>query len=145
MAHIDYDAVATLDALIDVSDAAARASLVALRERLARIDPPLEERLVVDGAHRKPAIAFFRGADPVLHVYPEPGVGLGLHVSIPIRAAERKLLDAQGLAPWIAEAIARARPRHNIVWVESTLHTPGRVDDLIDLLLRRIELLPTVH
>jgi hypothetical protein len=143
--HIDYDSLASLDALIDVSDAAARAVMIRLREQLRGLDIPLDERLVMDGAHRKPAIAFYRHDEPVLHVFPEPNVSTGLHVSLPIRAAERKLIPLHGLAPWVQEAVVRSRPRHNVVWVEATLHTPGRVDDLLPLVQRRLDLLPHVH
>ena len=145
MGHIDYDAVASLDALIDVSDAAARASLVALRDRLELLGPAITERLVVDGLHKKPVLAWYRGDDPLLHVFPEPGVGRGLHVSVPLRTDDRRLIRMDDLAAWLREAVTRTRPRHNMLWVEATLPTPGRVDDLIQLLLRRIELLPAIH
>src|SRR5205823_5730001 len=74
MPHIDYDQVTSLDALINLSDAAARATLVRLRERLAQVDEALCEQVVFDGRHQKPVIAFYRGEDAVLHLWPEPNV-----------------------------------------------------------------------
>jgi hypothetical protein len=145
MAHIDYDRIASLDALIDVSDAAARASMIRLRERLAELDPDLDERLVMDGIHRKPAIAFYRGRDPLLHVFPEPGAGTGLHLSIPVRTWERREIDRERLADWLAEALTRSRTRHNVIWLEAKVLTPGRIDDLVELLRQRIDLMPRLH
>jgi hypothetical protein len=141
MAHIDYEQVATLDALIDVSDAAARATLVRLRERLARLGD-FDQRVVFDSAHKKPAIAFYRGDEALLHVFPEPGVGLGLHVAVPIPAHQRDMVDARRFAPWLADAFRQARRRKRPLWVEATLHSPRRADELIDLLARRLALLP---
>jgi len=145
MGHIDYEAVASLDALIDVSDAAARAAMVRLREQLARLDPDLDERLVMDGRHKKPVIAFYRGDEPLLHLFPEPNVSTGLHVAVPLRVAERKLIDLEGLSPWVREQVERARPRHNVLWIEGVLHSPSRVDELMPLLQRRLDLLPRLH
>ena len=145
MAHIDYDRTTTLDALIDVSDAGARATLLRLRERLGQVDAALDERLVFDGRHRKPVLAWFRGDDPVLHLHPEPNVSVGLHVDVPLRVHERKLLDLRGVSDRVREAVARARPRHNVVWVERVLHRPSDADEIVDLVARRIELLPKVH
>lgn len=145
MGHIDYNAVTSLDALIDISDAAARASLIALRDRLALLGPAVTERLVIDGQHKKPVLAWYRGDDPLLHVFPEPGAGLGLHVTVPLRTDDRRLIALKELAPWLREAILRTRPRHNTLWVETTLPSPARVDDLIQLLLRRIDFLPAIH
>jgi len=145
MPHIDYDNVATLDALINISDAAARASLVRLRERLQAVDETLEERLIFDSAHQKPAIAFYRGEDALVHLYPEPNVRLGLRVALPLRASERSLLDLRGISDRVREAVERGRPRHNTVWVEMVLRSPAAADELVDLLARRLDLLPRVH
>jgi hypothetical protein len=145
MPHIDYESLGTFDALLDLSDAAARATMIRLRDALQRLAPDLAERLVMDGLHKKPALAFYRGDDVLLHVFPEPNVSLGLHVSMPIRAHERPLLRTDGLSDWAREALARARPRQNVMWLETTLHRPGRVDELLDLVARRLELLPRVH
>ena len=146
MPHIDYDTISTLDALIDVSDAGARASMLRLREELQRIEPDLDQRVVFDGQHRKPVIAFYRGDDAVLHVYPEPSsTGTGLHVAMPIRTEERRMIALRGLVGWVQEAVVRARPRHNMVWVEVVLHQPSRVDELVAFLQRRLDLLPRVH
>ena len=145
MAHIDYDAVTTLDALIAISDASARAAMQALRERLDRSPLSLEQRLVFDGLHRKPAIAFYRGDEAVLHVFPEPNQATGLRVAIPIRTWERRLLRTSDLPDWLQEAIARGRPKHNVVWVETVLRDAGRVHQLMDLIERKVELQPTIH
>ena len=145
MGHIDYEPVTSLDALIDVSDAMARATLVRLRERIATLDGPVDERGVYDGRHHKPVLAFFRGGDTVLHLYPEPHVGVGLHCSLPIRETEEELLDLAGLAEKVRDAVARAEAHHNVLWVEMVLCSPSQADDLVDLLARRIELLPRSH
>ena len=145
MAHIDYDAVTTLDALIAISDASARAAMIALRDKLDRSGLELEQRLVIDGLHRKPVIAFYRGHEPLLHVFPEPNIATGLHVAIPIRAWERRMLRTSDLAPWLREAVERSRPRHHMIWVDSVLRDAGRVDDLVNLLVRKADLQPTIH
>lgn len=148
MSHIDYDATTTLDALIDISDAAARATFIRLREQLAGV-PGLDERLVFDGQRKKPVLAFFRGDDQVLHVFPEPNVRVGLHVAVPIRAHEHDLLlemlpDAR-IAPWLQDAVTQARSRGGLAWVDAVLTSPGRADDLVELVRRKLALLPTVH
>lgn len=145
MGHIDYEPVTSLDALIDLSDAAARATLVRLRERMTMLDGPLDQRVVYDGRHHKPVIAFFRGGDTVLQLYPEPNIGVGLHCAMPIREAEEELLDLVGLAERVRDAVARAQVHHNMLWVEIVLYGPAQADDLIDLLARRMELLPRSH
>ncbi|HEX2573792.1 MAG TPA: hypothetical protein VH877_29855 [Polyangia bacterium] len=145
MGHIDYEPVTSLDALIDMSDAAARATLVRLRERIAMLDGPLDQRVVYDGRHHKPVLAFFRGGDTVLHLYPEPNIGVGLHCAMPIRVAEEEMLDLAGLAEKVREAVSRARAHHNVLWVELVLYGPAQADDLIDLLARRMDLLPRTH
>jgi hypothetical protein len=145
MGHIDYDAIASLDALIDVSDAAARATMIRLRERLAQLDASLEQRLVMDGLHHKPALAFYHRREPLLHVFPEPGVGLGLHVAVPLRTAELPLLSTDPLAGWLKDALAHAARRRNVLWLEATLRSASRVDDLLPLLQQRIDLLPRMH
>src|SRR5262245_31375640 len=145
VAHIDYDSVTTLDALIDISDAAARAAMLSLRDQLDRSGLQLEQRLVHDGTHRKPVIAFYRGSEPLLHVFPEPNVGTGLHVAIPIRAWERRMLRTADLPAWLREAVDRSRPRHNMIWVDAVLRDAGRVSDLVNLLVRKADLQPTLH
>jgi hypothetical protein len=142
VAHTDFDAITSLDALIDVSDAGARAAMLRLRERLAALDAGLDSRVVHDGLRRKPTIAWYRRGEPLLHVYPEPGAGLGLHVAVPLRTWERDLLRWDGLAPWLREAADHARRRGGLLWIDATLHSPGRVDDLAVLLARRLDLLP---
>jgi hypothetical protein len=145
MGHIDYEPVTSLDALIDVSDAAARATLVRLRERIVTLDGPLDQRVVYDGRHHKPVLAFLRGDDTLLHLYPEPNIGVGLHCAMPIRESEEELLDLVGLAERVQDAVARAQTHHNVLWVELVLYGPAQADDLIDLLARRVELLPRPH
>ena len=145
MGHIDYEPVTSLDALIDLSDAAARATLVRLRERMAMLDGPLDQRVVYDGRHHKPVLAFLRGDDTVLHLYPEPNIGVGLHCAMPIREVEEELLDLVGLSEKVQDAVAQAQADHNMLWVELVLHGPSQADDLIELLARRIELLPRRH
>ncbi len=145
MGHIDYDAVSTLDALVDISDAGARAVLIRLRELLAERCPDLEERLVADGRHRKPTIALYQGDDSVLHVYPEPGGGVGLHVELPLRQAEMAMLDTRRFSPWLRERLEHARTTHNMLWVDAILHSPGRADELVPLIERRVDLLPRAH
>ena len=144
MAHIDYDRVSTLD-LFSVSDAGAREALVRLRERLEALDPTLESRIVFDGMHRGPVLAWYRGDDAVLHVWPEANVQLGLHCLLPIRASERRLLDLRELPERAREAVERARPRHNMVWVDRIVHGAADADEIVEIVARRIELLPTVH
>lgn len=142
MGHIDYDSVSTLDALVGISDAGARATLIRLRDRLAAACPGLEERWVVNGMHRKPAIGLFAGGDAVLHVFPEAGVGLGLHVALPLRQSELALIHVEELSPWLREQVAHARAEHNMLWLELTLRMPSSADELMPLIERRIDLLP---
>jgi hypothetical protein len=145
MGHIDYDAIASLDALIDVSDAAARATMIRLRDRLRAIAPRLEERLVTDGLHRKPTIAFYQGSEALLHVYPEPGLSNGLHVMVPLRHFEQDLITTDHLAAWLRDAVAHAQTRKGLRLVEATLRSPTYADDLVVLLHKRLEVLPRLH